>query len=73
MMNSTARCIDCGLDYTELGIDLVLPDQQWKLLCPEGGVLCANCICKRAMKWGGMAILGWVNNLDYGINSEDAK
>jgi hypothetical protein len=56
-------CRDCQLPYSEMGVDLVLPDQQWKKIAPEGGVLCANCICKRAEKFGGTAILAWINNM----------
>lgn len=59
------KCLDCGLDYSQMGLDLVLPDQQWKVVCPEGGILCANCICKRADKVWGTAILAWVDNMDY--------
>lgn len=59
-------CHDCGIPYRDLGVDLVLPDQQWKKLFPENyGVLCANCICKRAEKLKGTAILAWINNVDY--------
>ena len=48
-----------------MGCDLVLPNQQWKVLCPENGILCANCICKRADELGGTAVLAWIANLDY--------
>lgn len=43
-------CEDCGLSYQEFGVDAVLSDEQWKLIHPEGseGLLCANCIIKRA-------------------------
>lgn len=60
-----ATCIDCGLEYKSMGLDLVLPDQQWKIVCPEDGILCANCICKRSAKLGGTVILSWIDNLDY--------
>lgn len=59
------RCRDCGVPYSELGLDLVLPDQQWKAICPEGGILCPNCIAKRASEVGGTALLCWINNLDW--------
>jgi len=63
----TINCLDCGLPYNEMGLDLVLPDQQWKILFPEqSGVLCANCICKRAAKFKGTAILAWIDNMDKG-------
>lgn len=58
-------CQDCGAEYRYLGLDLVLPDQQWDVICPEGGILCANCICKRAAKFGGTAILAWIDSVDY--------
>lgn len=68
MSNKEAKCIDCGIPYRKLGLDLVLPDQQWKVLCPEGGILCANCICKRAKKLkGSTCIQAWIDNLDYSI------
>lgn len=60
-------CRDCGIPYSSLGLDMVLPDQQWKHICPENGVLCANCICKRAARFGGTAILAWIDNINYSI------
>lgn len=55
------KCLDCGLEYRKMGLDLVLPDQQWKKLCPENGILCANCICKRASKnKRSISILAWI-------------
>lgn len=62
------RCNDCGALYRGLGLDLVLPDQQWKAICPEGGILCANCICKRADEHGGTCVLAWVDRIDYSIS-----
>lgn len=62
---SKVKCIDCDISYSSLGLDLVLPDQQWKVICPEDKILCANCICKRAKKHYGSAILCWINNLRY--------
>jgi hypothetical protein len=56
-------CIDCGKLYPTMGLDLVLPDQQWEIICPEGGILCASCICKRARNLGGTVILAWVDQL----------
>lgn len=45
-------CYDCGMPYGgEDWIDTVLPNEQWDLIFPEhDGVLCANCIIKRASK-----------------------
>jgi hypothetical protein len=59
------ECQDCGILYSDMGLDLVLPDQQWKIICPEGGILCANCICKRASKLGGTSLLAWIDNINY--------
>lgn len=59
-------CHDCGVPYRDLGCDLVLPDQQWRVLFPEvSGVLCANCICLRARRLGGTVVMAWVDNIDY--------
>lgn len=46
------KCLDCGLPYEEFGLDTTLPNGQWLLIHPEGhdGLLCANCIVKRAAK-----------------------
>lgn len=61
-----AKCIDCGILYKDMGLDLVLPDQQWKIICPENKILCANCICKRAKKLGlATCVQSWIDNLDY--------
>jgi hypothetical protein len=54
---ATAKCLDCNLPYKSMGLDLVLPNKQWKELCPENGILCANCICKRAEKLKGTTCL----------------
>jgi hypothetical protein len=68
--NQILRCYDCGIPYSELGLDLVLPDQQWKKISPtkdEGGILCPNCICKRAKKYGGTCVQAWIDMMDYSI------
>ena len=70
-MRTEVRCRDCGTAYAGLGVDLVLPDQQWKVICPEDRVLCANCICQRAKTHGGTVVLAWIDNLDYSA-AEDA-
>jgi len=59
------HCLDCGISYESLGVDLVLADQEWKVLCPEDGILCANCICQRARKHGGTSLVAWISNFDY--------
>lgn len=44
-------CIDCGLLYKDFGMDLVMPRAQWLQINPkDSGLLCANCIVKRASK-----------------------
>lgn len=43
-------CRDCGLPYETFKIDVVLPDDQWAVVCPEGGVLCAGCLVARCAK-----------------------
>ncbi len=51
-----AACIDCGLPYSEFGLDTTLPDEQWLAIHPEGlhGILCANCIVRRAAEIEGV-------------------
>ena len=45
------RCLDCGLSYSEFGLDATLPDRQWLMIHPgRDGLLCLNCIAKRAAK-----------------------
>lgn len=46
-----AVCLDCGLDYADFPMDMILPRPQWLTIHPaEGGLLCASCIVKRAAK-----------------------
>ena len=47
-------CRDCGLDYDDFGLDFTLPHSQWNDICPEGDLLCANCIVQRASKLPGV-------------------
>ena len=51
-----AICHDCGTPYGGPDwVDTVLPDEQWKLIFPEqDGLLCANCIIKRASRLDGI-------------------
>jgi hypothetical protein len=55
----TCKCEDCGIPYSELGLDLVLPNEQWSMIHPEGegGILCANCMMKRAEKLKGATVV----------------
>lgn len=46
-----ARCSRCGLDYSEFGLDLDLPRDQWQAVNGSlDGLMCANCICRVAAK-----------------------
>ena len=57
-----AKCKDCGLDYDEFGVDLVLADQHWGRIASFDDLICANCICKRVAKADGVSLLAWINN-----------
>lgn len=52
-------CADCTLRYEDFPLDVVLPDADWLAIHPEGpgGVLCAQCIVKRASKLKGVVIV----------------
>ena len=51
-------CMDCTKLYIEFPLDMVLPDEQWALIHNSpGGVLCANCIVKRAAKLHGAVVV----------------
>lgn len=43
-------CLDCKCPDDEMPLDTVITGKQWERICPEGGVLCASCIVKRAAK-----------------------
>lgn len=65
---SITKCKDCGLPYGGDGwLDMVIPDQQWKIICPEYEdeevILCANCICARMEKCGATVVLSWADQL----------
>lgn len=49
-------CLDCGTDYdAAMALSLLIPRSQWLLIHPEdGGVLCANCMLRRAAKLPGV-------------------
>ncbi len=47
------RCEDCGLPYTEFYLDTTIPNSEWDAI-DGSGVLCANCIVKRASKLPGV-------------------
>lgn len=44
-----ADCMECGLPYAEHGLDVVLPDHQWRMIHPRNdGLLCGRCLAVRA-------------------------
>jgi len=43
-------CRDCNAADAEMPLDTVLTGEQWERICPEGGILCASCIVRRAAK-----------------------
>lgn len=53
-----ASCHDCGLPYGgHEWVDTVLSDEQWEMVFPERyGLLCANCIIRRASKLSAIII-----------------
>lgn len=63
------KCEDCGMQYgLSDWIDTTLPNAQWNILSPDTGILCANCIIKRASKLDGIItsrmILVTANNFE---------
>lgn len=72
-----AKCIDCGIEYRKFGLDYVFPDQQWKIICPENGILCGNCIAKRVEKLKlPSVIMCWIDRVDYSkpfLNNKNNK
>lgn len=56
-MNEPLRCLDCGLLYSDFGLDNHVPRAQWLAIHPdENGVLCANCVVKRMEKLGATCV-----------------
>ena len=46
-----ARCLDCGMSYEKFELDIRLSNKDWKTIHPNiDGILCANCVVKRASK-----------------------
>lgn len=57
-MTIPARCLDCGLPYSEFPLDVILPRSQWLDIHPnENGLLCAACIVKRCAKIPGATVV----------------
>lgn len=66
MSKIVVSCSDCGIPYSQMGVDLVLPNQVWAFLVPDDGILCANCICLRLSKRGETTCLqAWPDNFIY--------
>jgi hypothetical protein len=58
MALKNAKCMDCGKDYNEFGMDVVLPDSQWVLINPKkDGLLCAQCIVDRVSRIDGSIVV----------------
>lgn len=44
------NCMDCGIEDAE-SVGMLVPREHWLMIHPEdGGILCANCMVKRAKK-----------------------
>jgi hypothetical protein len=53
-----AVCLDCGRDYAQFGMDILLQRTQWLEIHPaENGLLCAQCIVNRSAKLPGTLAL----------------
>lgn len=51
-------CMDCGMPYREFPLDLLVPRGQWLAIHPgEDGVLCANCMVRRASRLPGAVVV----------------
>ncbi len=47
-------CTDCGVDLKRFQMDTLIPTKQWKMLkC--SGILCANCMIRRAKAHGALS------------------
>ena len=59
-----ANCIDCKKPYYEFGMDVSMAYNDWIKINPNvHGLLCANCIVKRASKVDGVITVAL--RLDY--------
>lgn len=67
-----AKCMDCGKDYKDFGLDVYMNDFDWSKINPnKNGLLCANCIIKRAAKLAGVIVIKM--ELDYREDNGDAR
>ena len=57
-MTGVVTCLDCAELYDGFGLDATLADDQWRMIHnSRDGILCANCMVKRAaMLPGAIAI-----------------
>ena len=71
------NCKDCNLPYDEFGLDVLFPRNQWLTINPtDSGVLCANCMIKRAKKINGAIVVHAVVevlNSEQGVQECDAN
>lgn len=65
-------CEDCELQYLKFGIDTTLSNDQWLMIHPEGqeGILCANCMVKRASRLPGIIAARMVLEIKPRLNDE---
>lgn len=50
---NNAYCLDCGAQYgTDGWCDVIIPDDIWSQICPEGGILCFKCMTVRIESHG---------------------
>jgi len=56
-------CADCGRPYETFDLDVVVPDEQWRDICPtppsgdsDGGILCGACVICRGSKLPGVVV-----------------
>lgn len=63
------KCSDCG--STDMPLDVVLTGEQYRVICPEGGILCANCIVNRASKLVG--VVSTCLHIDFACDFEGNK
>lgn len=68
-----ARCMDCGLDYSEFKLDIVLPHSQWVAINPANdGLLCAQCIVNRLSKIPGVVCVHAIAEVNLGVQASVA-
>lgn len=64
-------CMDCKMPYSKFPLDMLFPRGQWLAINPkDGGLLCANCMVKRASKLKGAVVVHAVVEI---INKDTTK